>query len=71
MDRRRFQRKHVEAQAADGAFVSRNGWSAKTLRRVSTSINIIKSQELFYAMNMFVTARCGTVKFQSFRCWPR
>ena len=31
----------------------RNGWSAKTLRRISASINLITSQELSYAINMF------------------
>ena len=33
----------------------RNGWSAKTLRRISASINLITTQELFYAINMFGT----------------
>ena len=33
----------------------RNGWSAKTMRRISASINLITTQELFYAINMFGT----------------
>ena len=31
----------------------RNGWSAKTLRRISASINLIILLELYYAINMF------------------
>ena len=33
----------------------RNGWSAKTLRRISASINLIVLLELYYAINMFET----------------
>ena len=33
----------------------RNGWSAKTLRRISASINLIILLELYYAINMFET----------------
>ena len=33
----------------------RNGWSAKTLRRISASINLIILLELYYAINMFGT----------------
>ena len=30
----------------------RNGWSAKTLRRISASVHLVTSQELSHAINM-------------------